>query len=793
MDSREIRKKRASPISYTDNQSPLTRKRKSQLESSHAEEQSNSPSRVDSENHAEQQSLCTTPRKPRKKVRFSDPGPQLQDSFDGNSTGLTPALMRTSFEAPDSSNTGSVAHTPSRRIRRRSTPIPRSRRTLDPLFPYEDASPERVVQFTPLRQILDPRTRRRIQRTGLSDEMNHIAREKRESSHYQKALQTLRTERDTLKQELENARQPRVGNENVFCNGEGQWMHQPGTEQLESPSVDPVPTGPEGDGNSSLANGDGDTIMINDSGIEGETMLLSDSPDIRGINECLSSIPEGLSLLSNGYSSNEASTQTHRHDKEQEDEALALSLDLEAAREEKRNLFNACRSHLPSLDGTAIGQSLRYASPPPDFLGQIIPTLKNAMDRASDATRALACVREELSNLGFAGDDVSEIISEMRSQFRSARLGLEHAVPGETANASLEDGNATLSALVGRVKLLVTSLDEERKRHDGALGRETALRGQFNNQLFRYEVASGKIRSLEDAISSSAAHIYRARERMQTLEREGREQAVGIDRLNAALDKYREDVKELERIVTRLEEENATCKEKHQQEVTELAEKVADEEKARRDAESAVVAHEAHIRELEDSLEQNRIRACDLTAHVESLEREKQKAVQNSEEKAAEQLKRHEHDIGTMNVRVSELSTSLEAARAEADKLRRSNTGLEEQLQLEIHARDELLDKWEADQARSFAYMKETIKADRRRSKVRAANWELKSDDIHSDNSNIGSEPITPVSMTRFVDVEVGRGKHRRRLDSGIGILSEDMLDDDDAQEIDLPSDPANL
>ncbi|RJE25557.1 hypothetical protein PHISCL_02097 [Aspergillus sclerotialis] len=778
MDSREIRKKRrSSPILYTDNQPPLTRKRKSQLESLHAEERSNSTSRVDSEHNVEQQSLSTTLRKPRKKVRFSDPGPQLQNSLDGNSTGLTPALMRTSFEAPDSSNTGSIAHTPTRRTRRRSTPIPQSRRTLDPLFPYDDASPERVIQFTPLRQILDPRTRRRIQRTGLSDEMNHIAREKRECSNYQKALQTLRTERDALKQELENARQPRLR----------------GTEQLESPSTGAISSGPEGDGNTSLANGDGDTIMINDSGIEGETMLLSDSPDIRGINECLSSIPEGLSLLSNGYSSNEASTQTNNRDKEQEDEALALSLDLEAARKEKRDLFNACRSHLPSLDGTAIGQSLRYASPPPDFLDQIIPTLKNAMDRASDATRALGCVREELSNLGFAGDNVSEIISEMRSQFRSARLGLECAVPGETANASLEDGSATLSALVGRVELLVKSLDEERKRHDGALGREVALRGQFNNQLFRYEVASGKIRSLEDAISSSAAHIYRARERMQNLEREGREQAVGIDRLNAALDKYREEVKDLEIIVTRLEEENATCKEKHQQEVAELAEKVADEEKARRDAESAVVAHEAHIRELEESLEQNRIRACDLTAHVESLEREKERAVRNSEEKTAEQLKHHEREIGSMNVRVSELSTSLEAARAEADKLRRSKTGLEEQLQLEIHARDELLDKWEADQARSFAYMKETVKADRRKSKVRAANWELRSDDIHSDNSNIGSEPITPVSMTRFVDVEVGRGKHRRRLDSGIGILSEDMLDDDDAQEINLPSDPANL
>lgn len=787
MDSRDTRRKRGSSSTlYTDNQPPLTRKRKSELESLHVEE-TNPTSRVDSENHVDQSS-STTPLKPRKKVRFSDPGPQLQNTFDGNSTGLTPALMRTSFEEPGSSSTQSMAHTPSRRLRRRSTPILRSHRTLDPLFPYNDASPERVVQFTPLRQILDPRTRRRIQRAGLSDEMNNIEREKRESSNFQKALQALRAERDALKRELESA-EPRITNEDASCNGEGP---QTGTEQLES-SSGAVSSGHQVDGNTTIANGDGDTIMVNDSGIEGDTLLLSDSPDIRGINECLASIPEGLSLLSNGYSSNEASTQTHHLNKDQEAENLALSLDLEAARKEKWDLFNACRSHLPQLDETAIGQSLRYPSPPPDFLEQIIPTLIDAMDRASHATRALRCVREELSNLGFTGNDVSGIISEMRSQFRSARLGLERAIPGETANASLEDGNATLSALVERVEVLVQSLDEERMRHEGTLGRETALRGQFNNQLFRYEVASRKIRNLEDAISSSAGHIYRARERMRNLEREREDQTVGIDRLNTALNKYREDVKDLERIVARLEEENVTSKENHRQEIAELAEKVSDEEKARRDAESAVAAHEAHIRELEENLEQNRIRSCDLTAHVESLEREKQRALENSEEKAAEQLKRHEHEIGSMNVRVSELSTSLEAARAEADKLRRSNSGLEEQLQLEIDARDELLDKWAADQARSFAYMKETVKADRRRSKVRAANWELQSDDIQSDNTNIGSEPITPVSMTRFVDVEVGRGKNRRRLDSGIGILSEDMFDDDDGQEIDLPSDPANL
>jgi hypothetical protein len=73
--------------------------------------------------------------------------------------------------------------------------------------------------------------------------------------------------------------------------------------------------------------------------------------------------------------------------------------------------------------------------------------------------------------------------------------------------------------------------------------------------------------------------------------------------------------------------------------------------------------------------------------------------------------------------------------------------------------------------------MKETINSEHRRAKVRAANWELKSDDLMSDGTTIGtgSEPITPVSA-RFVDVEFGRGKDRRRLDN-IEISAEGLND----------------
>ena len=540
-----------------------------------------------------------------------------------------------------------------------------------------------------------------------------------------------------------------------------------------------------------------DAFMIDETNMEGQTILVSNSPEMRGISEH-HTVPEDLPLLTNDQRSCDASTQAHFPEQSNEDEAATLSLDLEAARKEKRDLFDACRTQSPAFNGTTLGDRLRDPTPPSDFLSQIAPALAAVAARALDAARTLDCVREELSTLGFPGTNVKEIISDLRSRFHSARLELEHLVPGETADASLGDGDATLSALVKRIELLVKSLEWERQTHAGTLGREKALKGQFDAMLARYESASQKIRHLEETISSSAEDMLHTRMRMRELEQEGEEQSIGIDRLNSALTKYREEVRSLEAIVTDLEDENVKCKELHHQEVSRLQEKITKGEETRHNAELSALKHEARIAELEGILEQSRIRACDMTAHAECLEKECQAATQSAEQAASDQLRRHEQEIGAMNVRVSELSTSLDAARSDLEKVRRGNTGLEEQLQLEVDARNNLMDKWVGDQTRSFAYMKDAVRTNRRSAKVRAANWEMKSDDIQSDNTTpAASEPITPVSMTSHVDVEVGRGKHRRRLDSGIGLLSEDMLDDEDqvplTPEVELPSDPANL
>ncbi|CAI7586982.1 unnamed protein product [Penicillium glandicola] len=724
----------------------------------------------------QQKTVSVTPKKSRKRVRFSDPGPQLLHDAGVGSTGLTPAMRRTSVV------TGSGDRTPSRKSRRRSAPTPSFQWSYDMEGPSDETCTERRIQFTPLRQILDTRTQRRIRRIGLSDEINHIEREKRETRNMEKTMRALLQERDSLKDELRAMKRGGMGFEDQGTVTESYWMTPDTPRSCEEVSV----VSHHGlDDTDLFSNGDGETFMFNDSAV-----IVSSSPDFRGTRSHNPPVTDSL-MLSDGLQTPIRNTQTQTSINTESADIHSLALDLEAARQEKKNLFNACRSRISGFNDPTINGLFRQSSPPSDFFENIMTILENALSRASDAAEALEGVTQECSSLGFSGNGVDDIISDMRSHFRSARLELERALPGETANVSLEDGKATLSALVRRVESLAKDLGTERHYHHGSLGREKALRGQFDALLHRYETAANKIDTLENSIASSASDMLHTRMRMQDLEREGQEQAVGIDRLSTALDKYHDEVKELESLIDNLEKENTATKEDYTRQISKLKEQVAHERSKRRSAETTASESESRIQKLEETVKHNKIRACNLMAQVELLEKEYQRAIETLEQNTSE-LQTHEAETGTLNVRISDLTTSLHGAKCEVQRLQNVNAGLEEQLQLEVEARNELLDKWAADQMRSFTHMKETINSERRRAKVRAANWELKSDDLMSDGTTLGSgsEPITPVSA-RFVDIEVGRGKDRRRMD--IEELNNDISDivSGIGSDIHLPSDLA--
>jgi len=706
-------------------------------------------------------------------------------------------MKRTSFGPSSAKVSRRGSQAPSRNARRKSAPTPRSLQEFDQVEEYDECATQRIHQFTPLRQILDSRTQRRIRRFGLSDEINQIEREKREDRKFEKTLSSLRQERDDLQRQLSLMQQRGViSDESLLASSESYWMspqvHNPGVESDTHITHEQNPVTSRRDQESLFQPAsDGESCTLNDSAI-----VVSNSPDYRAMRQYNTPEPDSLMYEEEDTIINVA-TQTSFYGNTENSDIYRLTLDLEAARSEKEKLFSRCRSELATFGGASMSDILRLPSPPQDVCDNIVSILTTALSRASAATEALEGINQECSNLGFSGANAEEIVFDIKNSLRSARLELERAIPGETADVGLEDGKATLSALVRRVRLLACDLQTEQKQHHGSLGREKALKGHFDDLLYRYEAAATKISKLEGSIASSASDMLHTRMRLQELENEDQEKTIGIDRLNTALDKYHDDMKSLESLVNRLEDENVAAKAHYRQQIAKLKKKVASERQQRSQTEASASEYETRICLLEETVENNRIKVCDLMAQVESLEKEHRVASRVLESKSTKQLQQHEREMGTLNVRISELNTSLDEIKVEASRLRQVNAGLEEQLRIEIEARDELLNKWAAEQARSFAFMKESVNSERRRSKVRAANWELQSDDLMSDGTTIaGSEPITPVSMTRFVDVECGRGKDRRRMDSGVGLLTnEDILNDDVSDlrreldsDIDLPT-----
>ncbi len=147
-----------------------------------------------------------TPSRSKKRVRFSDPG--LETESAALSTGLTPYLSNTHFTPRERESS------PTRRPRRAATgarrlslPAQLSRSLPSPSQTPSPGPLSGEIQFEPLRQLLDKRSKRRLRRNNLSEEVNDIEAEKRSEAQ-------LRHEVKSLKDQLAIVRQS--GQEQIY-------------------------------------------------------------------------------------------------------------------------------------------------------------------------------------------------------------------------------------------------------------------------------------------------------------------------------------------------------------------------------------------------------------------------------------------------------------------------------------------------------------------------------------------------------------------------------------------------
>ncbi|EGD89579.2 hypothetical protein H112_03205 [Trichophyton rubrum D6] len=725
-----------------------------------------------------------TPRRSRKRVRFSDPGchvdqentPEQSDP----STGLTPLVSRTTLLAGQTGDT--AVHTSRSGGKRRDSRLRHSDPAIYSQLRQTQAemamsTPDsNIFRYLRFHDILDPRSRRRIQRLGFSEAMNEIDRRRKE----EKRLQRQKDEQmRQLQMEVESLRNQRMEIDCQHPTTEESVCKTP--ERSERQSSNPM----EESLLTPCPNTSGDSAAIMDDDMMDEDFSAPNSPLWTPM---ASSTP--ISTFGRAISSTTLSDPNTLAQIEQ------LTGELNDKNRDQLYLFEEWQriSGQPNaVTPNATTQDNEYgeehsALPPPDLAKQVIATLQDATVRAAEAVQKVKDLQSELSGHGFDGESAAEIISSIEAHFRHARVELERLVPGETANASLSNWKAIIDALVDRIHRLVRGLKQAKDQIKSGEDRERALRKQFDATLFRLEQETKEKNKLGKYAESIAEDTLNMRMKLQSMERDMKEQETDKIRLQDALSKYREDLLMLERLNSELEDEVAAS-EKKAEKLTILNNRMRDAgnlSKARIfELEGRLKREKETTASIEASLHQSDLKVLELNKKIKLLETKKEEVITALEKAAKEQSIEHQKEVGNLNLRLSAISTSLNETKAENATLQ------SEKAQLEKRQRNMERISWNAirqTQQKQREAMKAIVewqngiqllaKDAGRPSTCSDAMAGLR----HSFNG-FGSEPITPETVSRFKNVDIGKGKKRRRCpDSGVNmVVEEDVWSESEA------------
>lgn len=487
------------------------------------------------------------------------------------STGLTPFIRRTKL---------TPSLTTSKKRRHSS---PNNTDLADVFNPYRDTGYYGQVTFTPLRQVLDGRVKRRIRRNGLSEEMHVItAEKKRRTERTQAEMSALRAELAAKDAEIRRlSGETQVGDEQEENQDETvddlkreveklrRNLNRPAPALMRASSVDSDAT--EIDWSRSTAEeqeqvlGDcfqmdvdfDDNETVDDHVFTDETMAeLACSTPSRRATQPRHSFPTPPStsprfrLRSPVFNApitptSHASVQVRLPDLERqelEDELASLNLEvakLTHALSTYESLTTRLSSKLapysPAPPSSAAEAIQRSRSPAMQTEGQLNTLLSTLTDR----TAALTALQNSLSGLGFAGTAPSEIITALRSAFRAARLELEYLEPGESALPLTAAGAEVLDLLLTRLRELARQNLEKDDVIDEYSEAEASLRTQLTARVEAMDAMRTEIGSLKDKVKLRNMRI--------------KELETGMEKLRASVKGYTGDIAELEALAQRLE------------------------------------------------------------------------------------------------------------------------------------------------------------------------------------------------------------------------------------------------
>ncbi|KIN01107.1 hypothetical protein OIDMADRAFT_163286 [Oidiodendron maius Zn] len=720
-----------------------------------------------------------TPKRSKKRVRFSDPGPSIDVELE--SSGLTPFVQRTSLSTPTSK-------------RRQSTPAILYRSP-------QHAPRSGVIQFESLKtQILEDRSIRRLRRNGLSEEQIKIEWDKKQAARtHVKEIERLKSELKESNLKLLKARDEldlvtQTGSEP----GEPLITTSSLTSQIEEQErqIKRLKAALQ-EKESETANDPDWTLAARDPfnfDDDDDMMTMNYDQDFREstMNEELMTTPTRLrtsfpsppSTLPNTpsrvASTSSASTQASLPVPDPEKDVLKNQLEsLQseisklaskiALHEDNQSRLTVKLSEFLTTDESHDHSSLDSA------LDTVLTQLALSQSRAVEQSNEFWALGNEITKLGFAaGSSPQEMVAAIASQFRQARLELEYITPGEVIEGF--ENEKLLEMLVSRVRNLNQRVKEGDEKIDQYHEQEASLRQQLNTRI--------------DAMQDVQNDLSIARTIIGELKQEGSDKDISNKRLKAALQTYRVEVRGLEKLIERMDKEKHQAEEKHKSVVTDVESKLQTEI-LRHDTTSAdTEGKNILIEELERRLNAALQAQEDAQKQMDALIAENDAAIQQLERSGKEREKAHGDALALRDARVSELrveigrlNDELKAAYSESLTLRTEKRHLEGQL---VEA------KAEAAEAKVEA-AKAKVEAE---AKLQGAREHIELL-LHTDaDSSIGrasvpgdavTEPQPIIRRGKYFDGSLARRRSsrvkRRSYDSGLGFLEEEGDSEDTRME----------
>lgn len=683
-----------------------------------------------------QPAAAKTPRKgAKRRVRFSDPG--IHSGSCAASSGLTPMIRRVSVATPKRRHSSAPVGSTGKLIVSASSSLPHSGE----------------VNFLPLRQVLDGRVQRRIRRNGLSEEMNTIQQEKRRKAQQTKAeIDRLKTElkaRDREIYELQNA--------TIIMDTDRMWDLEKQVEDLKDELAK------RSVAESEQGRGYNWTLAARDP-FEDDFMDMSEDEDQFG-DETVAQL--ACSTPSRARSSfptppatspalpgtpcfrkatprstpmptpmSHVGVQAFFSDpKQQQLEEEVASLQLEM-----HKLTDTLNSY-KALSGR-LGDKLSQFSPdtngdsptsPSDDLEVRIEALLQTM---SDRTCALTQLKSAISDLGFSGEDASEMVIALASGFRAARLELEYLTPGEITLPLTSRGAEVLDLMLTRLRVMAKKAKEDEDAIDEYHQIELSLRQQLDARVTVMDGLKGEMSKAEKLMGDKIARI--------------RELEVANERLKGAVDGYVRDLSELEGLVQQMERDNRDAE----------ATRHAQLESNRR----VLCSKEDVIAELETKLTDTLQRSADLQKQMVELQDAKSKEMTSLNQKHGASLAIRDSRVVELRGEIDRVNESLRVAHETVLGLRVENGGLRTKMDEERTKAKAVIDSMKGELQRVLQMSQDFL------------NTPKKSDAAPGPRS----PPATVVRRTGpggFLAAGLAKRRSQKRHDSGMGLLDEDEVE----------------